>query len=62
MRRKRFTKEQILGILKEAEVSGKTTDLCRRHGISEQTFYRWKPKYLGLEVNDAWTYEREAED
>ncbi len=50
---KRFTEEQVIGILKEAEAGGKTTELCRRHGISEQTFYRWKAKYGGLEVNEA---------
>jgi len=48
MRRKQFTEEQIIGILKEAEAGGKATDLCRRHGISEQTFYRWKAEYGGL--------------
>jgi putative transposase len=44
MRRKRFTEEQIIGIVKEAEAVAKSTDLCRRHGISEQTFYGWKAK------------------
>jgi putative transposase len=53
MKRKRFTEEQIIGILKEAEAGTKSTELCRRHGISEQTFYRWKSKYGGLEVSEA---------
>lgn len=53
MKRKRFTEEQIIGILKEAEAGAKSVDLCRRHAISEQTFYRWKAKYTGLEVNEA---------
>ena len=50
MKRKRFTEEQIIGVLKEAVAGAKTLDLCRRHGLSEQTFYRWKGKYGGLEV------------
>jgi putative transposase len=50
MKRKRFTEEQIIGVLKEAAAGAKTLDLCRRHGVSEQTFYRWKTKYGGLEV------------
>jgi len=50
MKRKRFTEEQIIGILKEAEAGAKSVDLCRRHAISEQTFYRWRAKYAGLEV------------
>jgi putative transposase len=53
MKRKRFTEEQIIGILKEAEAGAKSVDLCRRHAISEQTSYRWKAKYAGLEVNEA---------
>jgi putative transposase len=53
MRPRRFSEEQIIGVLKEAEAGAKSTDLCRRHGISEQTFYRWKAKYAGLEVNEA---------
>jgi transposase-like protein len=53
MRRKRFTEEQIIGILKEAEAGAKSTDLCRQHGISEQTFYCWKAEYAGLEVNES---------
>ena len=52
MRRKGFTEEQIIGILKEAEAGGKTTELCRRHGISEQTFYRWKKQFTGLGLQE----------
>ena len=50
MKRKRFTEEQIIGVSKEAAAGAKTLDLCRRHGLSEQTFYRWTAKYGGLEV------------
>lgn len=51
--RKRHTEEQIIGVLKESEVGAKTAELCRRHGISEATFYKWKSKFGGMEVSDA---------
>ncbi len=53
MRRSRFSGEQIVGILKEQEAGAQTADLCRRHGISEQTFYTWKKKYGGMDVSEA---------
>jgi putative transposase len=53
MRKRRFSEEQIIGLLKEAEVGREVADVCREHGISEPTFYRLKSKYRGLEVNDA---------
>jgi len=53
MRSSRFTPEQIVAILKEVEVGGRTGEVCRRHGISEQTFYRWKSKYGGMQKGDA---------
>ncbi len=53
MKRKRHTEEQILAILKEHEAGMKTADVCRKHGVSEATFYNWKAKYGGLELSDA---------
>ena len=53
MKRKRHTEEQIIAILKEQEAGVKTADLCRKHGISEASFYNWKAKYGGLEVSEA---------
>jgi putative transposase len=53
MKGSRFSEEQIIGILREHEVGVKAPELCRRHGISDATFYKWKAKYGGLEVSEA---------
>lgn len=53
MKRSRFSEEQIIGILKEHQAGLSATDLCRRHGISDATFYKWRSKYGGMEVSDA---------
>jgi putative transposase len=53
MKVSRFKEEQIIGILREQEAGMKTADVCRKHGISGATFYKWKSKYGGLEVSDA---------
>lgn len=51
--RKRFTPEQIISILKESESGISTADLCRKHSISQGSFYKWKKKYGGLELSEA---------
>ena len=53
MKRRRFTEEQIIGVLKEHEAGAKTVDLARKHGVSEATLYNWKAKFGGLEVSEA---------
>jgi putative transposase len=53
MKRSRFTEEQIIGVLKEHELGAATGDLCRKHGISQQTFYNWKSEYGGMNVSEA---------
>lgn len=53
MSRKRYSEEQIIRILKESEAGAKTQDLCRKHGMSEQSFYKWKSKFGGMDISEA---------
>ena len=68
MKRSRFSEEQIIGILKEHQAGHGAKDLCRKHGISDATFYKWRSKYGGMEVSDARrlkaleSRERQAEE
>ena len=63
MKRSRFSEEQIIAVLKEQEAGLATVDVCRRHGISSATFYKWKSKYVGLEMtaphgpNQRWSLD-----
>jgi putative transposase len=53
MKRSRFTEEHIIAILREQEAGARTADVCRKHGISDATFYKWKAKFGGMDVSDA---------
>ena len=53
MARKRHTEEQIIRVLKEAEAGMRTPDVCRKHGISDAIFYKWRSKFWGMDVNEA---------
>jgi len=53
MKPSRFSEEQIIAILREQEAGAKTADVCRKHGVSSATFYKWKAKFGGMDVSDA---------
>ena len=53
MKRSRFSEEQIIGILKEHQAGMSAAELCRKHGVSDATFYKWRSKYGGMEVSEA---------
>jgi putative transposase len=60
--RKRFTEEQIIAVLKQSEAGASTKELCREHGISPNTFYSWRKKFGGMEVEDAKRLRRLEEE
>jgi transposase-like protein len=61
MKRSRFSDEQIIGILKEHQVGLSATELCRKYGVSDATFYKWRSKYGGMDVASRWLTAGEAE-
>ena len=62
MKRSRFSEEQIIGILKEYQAGLSAKELCRKHGVSEPTFYKWRSKFGGMEVSDAKRLEALEEE
>ncbi len=60
MKRSRFTEEQIIGVLKEHQAGLSAAELCRKHGISDATFYNWRSKYGGMEVSEAKRMARQT--